>query len=315
VPTSKGCLWVEEILSDQSSEWLRMPLIAHRSARLLPATLSSALLAAFLWACAPALEVHDETTNEARRDHAEKTEDEAAKEAIYVLEKQATDGRPEAQAILGAMYQEGNGVPKDEAEAVGWYRKAAESGQPLAQYNLGVAYSSGTGVKKSDEAAVEWWRKAANAGVDVAQYNLGMYLHHGTGVQQDYTEAVAWWQKAAAQGNRDAQNALGVAYERGLGVPQDYVKAVEWYRTAAAQGDPGAQHNLGLAYVKGVGVDRDYAEGYKWLNIAATQDPQRSANARDLLAAQMSPADLAEGQRLTRDHLSKALGQSTRSKR
>ena len=37
------------------------------------------------------------------------------------------------------------GVPKDEAEAVRWYRKAAEQGLAHAQNNLGSLYVYGAG--------------------------------------------------------------------------------------------------------------------------------------------------------------------------
>ena len=36
----------------------------------------------------------------------------------------------------------GEGVPKNDAEAVTWYRKAAEQGYANAQFNLGYMYAS-----------------------------------------------------------------------------------------------------------------------------------------------------------------------------
>ena len=44
-----------------------------------------------------------------------------------------TRGTPIAQNNLGWMYANGRGVPKDDAEAVAWYRKAAEQGNAVAQ--------------------------------------------------------------------------------------------------------------------------------------------------------------------------------------
>jgi uncharacterized protein len=35
------------------------------------------------------------------------------------------------------MYETGQGVAQDYAEAVKWHRKAAEQGDPRAQHNLG----------------------------------------------------------------------------------------------------------------------------------------------------------------------------------
>ena len=39
----------------------------------------------------------------------------------------------------------GEGVPKDDREAVGWWRKAAEQGHAVAQFSLGSMYDLGRG--------------------------------------------------------------------------------------------------------------------------------------------------------------------------
>ncbi|MEZ9521512.1 hypothetical protein AB4155_18515, partial [Vibrio splendidus] len=41
-----------------------------------------------------------------------------------------------AQTNLGAMYENGRGVPLDEEQAVYWYRQAAEQGYARAQRYL-----------------------------------------------------------------------------------------------------------------------------------------------------------------------------------
>ena len=77
-----------------------------------------------------------------------------------------SDGaRAEANARfrLGYMYGTGQGVPKDDAKAVSWYRKAAGQGHARAQYNLGAAYANGTGVIRSKETAVEWFFEAGQS--------------------------------------------------------------------------------------------------------------------------------------------------------
>ena len=47
-----------------------------------------------------------------------------AAEDLETLRKKAEAGDAVAQADLGVMYADGNGVPEDAAEAVKWYRKA-----------------------------------------------------------------------------------------------------------------------------------------------------------------------------------------------
>jgi len=63
--------------------------------------------------------------------------------------KAAEQGVADAQNDLGFMYENGQGVPQDYAEAVGWFRKAAEQGYANAQYNLGNMYRNGHGVERT----------------------------------------------------------------------------------------------------------------------------------------------------------------------
>tara|TARA_B100001105_G_scaffold174513_1_gene140621 strand:- start:446 stop:796 length:351 start_codon:yes stop_codon:yes gene_type:complete len=84
----------------------------------------------------------------------------------------AEQGLANAQYSLGLMYDEGEGVPENDAEAVRWYRLAAEQGNTLAQYNLGVMYANGRGVPENDAEAVKGYRLAAEQGDASAQSNL-----------------------------------------------------------------------------------------------------------------------------------------------
>ena len=45
----------------------------------------------------------------------------------------ADQGDVDAQNNLGVMYDNGNGVPENDAEAVKWFRKAANQGDATAQ--------------------------------------------------------------------------------------------------------------------------------------------------------------------------------------
>jgi len=73
-----------------------------------------------------------------------------------------------AQYSLGAMYDTGEGVPEDDAEAVRWFRLAAEQGHAEAQYNLGVMYAKGEGAPQDYSVAHMWADIAATNGVVTA---------------------------------------------------------------------------------------------------------------------------------------------------
>ncbi len=68
------------------------------------------------------------------------------------------------------MYDNGQGVPQDYAEAVKWYRMAAEQGDAKAQSNLGFMYDNGQGVPQDYAEAAKWFRLAAEQGDADAQF-------------------------------------------------------------------------------------------------------------------------------------------------
>ena len=112
--------------------------------------------------------------------------------------------------------------------------------------------------------------------------------------------------KLAGRGDAEAQSRLGYMYYQGQGVPQDYAEALKWYRLAAAQGYARAQYSLGYMYANGEGVPQDHVQAHKWLTLATitfTDKPERdeAIKARNSVAAQMTPAQIAEAQKLARE--------------
>jgi TPR repeat protein len=124
----------------------------------------------------------------------------------------------------------------DYATALREWHPLAKQGQAVAQYHLGLLYANGQGVPKDDAQARQWYEKAALQGHANAQANLGSLYDYGRGGPQDFKMAVRWYLRAANQGNDLAQRKLGLLYERGDGVPKDYVQAYMWYTLGAANG-------------------------------------------------------------------------------
>jgi TPR repeat protein len=152
--------------------------------------------------------------------------------------------------------------------------------------------------------AAHLYRPLAEQGNAEAQYNLGAMYDGGRGVSQDHAMAMSWYRKAAAAGSARAQFLLGVVYDiGGAGLPQDYETATSWFRKAADQGDSGAQYVVGLRYGLGQGAPRDVVEAHKWLNLAASApEPAAPAReARDLLAKEMTAAQIADAQKRARE--------------
>lgn len=65
------------------------------------------------------------------------TEDKVAQ-----LQREAQKGDPDAQYNLAYLYENGLGVPKDEARALDLYQQAADQGHSAAQSNLNAMSES-----------------------------------------------------------------------------------------------------------------------------------------------------------------------------
>ena len=114
----------------------------------------------------------------------------------------------------------------------------------------------------------------------------------------DYTTAFRELMPLAESGYAFSEYFLGLMYVKGEGVPRDSKEAVRWYRLAAEQGEARDQGNLGLMYAKGEGVLQDYVLAHMWFNLAAAQGEKVATDLRDSLAKKMTPAQIAEAQKL-----------------
>lgn len=196
--------------------------------------------------------------------------------------------------------------PATPAEALQNTRERSERGADPAAANARKASNQrpaaaqAPDVPKDPAAAFEWYRQAAAQGDAAAQFNLGLCYEHGQGVAKDEAAAAGWYRKAAEQGHAGAQCSLGVCYFVGVGVENDPSAAVGWYRKAAEQGNVDAQLRLGVCYASGREVPEDLVNAYLWVDLAVTSGHQAADSYRAFLAKKMTPAQIAEAQRLAR---------------
>jgi uncharacterized protein len=71
---------------------------------------------------------------------------------------------------------------------------------------------------------------------------------------------------------------------------------MKWFRLAADKGFAIAQYNLGLMYSNGLGP-QDYVQSHMWLSLSGAQGYEPAAKNRDIVAKQMTLAQIAEAQR------------------
>ena len=144
----------------------------------------------------------------------------------------------------------------DAAKARALFAEAAQAGDARAQFNLGRMYLQGDGGPRDYAQALKWSEAAANQDIPGAQYILGRMLDEGLGVRPDPERAAAWYGRAATRGFSSAQVRLADLIVAGRGAPVDLQRAAELYGAAAEQGDADAQfklatlsskHDLGLS--------------------------------------------------------------------
>ena len=91
------------------------------------------------------------------------------------------------------------------------------------------------------------------------------------------------------------------AYESG-----DYATTLRLFQPLAERGDAAAQYGLGVMYRSGQGVPQNYVQAHMWLNLAASRhspgkDRDKAVEGRDALAERMTPAQIAEAEKLERE--------------
>jgi TPR repeat protein len=166
--------------------------------------------------------------------------------AIADLKQMAYAGDMASQLRLGVIYLTGDGVAKDDAEALKWLRMAADQDSSLAERYLAEMYFKGRGVPANNMEAAKWLRMAAEQGDAESEHNLAVLYAQGLGVPRNLKQAVEWMRKAAEQNLAAGQQGMGAFYQNGDGVPEDPVEAAKWYRRAVDQNYVPAMNSLAM---------------------------------------------------------------------
>jgi len=197
---------------------------------------------------------------------------------VSQLQTNAQAGDSAAQLKLGKAYEDGNGIPQSDNQAVKWYRAAAEQGNAAAQNDLGRMFRLGRGVEQDKAEAVNWYRKAAKQENPNALFNLGAAYYNGDGVDTNIVAAYGWFllaQKFGSHPGADASERMkeealmvqseafekvGDMYQKGDDLPQSSSKAIDWYRKAAENGGGRVQIKLANLLLDGPNATSNFGE-------------------------------------------------------
>jgi hypothetical protein len=153
---------------------------------------------------------------------------------------------PGAMNDLGADYAR----RQDYGNALRWYRRAAELGNALAMLNLAGVYQAGDGVPQNLAQARDFRLRSAQAGNAQAMMLLSFdYDASLRGViDPKSVEAFRWALKSAELGNHLAMRRVSLMYGSGTGTAKNITEATRWHQKAleTKEGARGAQGDLGV---------------------------------------------------------------------
>ena len=99
----------------------------------------------------------------------------SASASVATLLERARRGDVAAAALLGRLYETGQGVPQDYFEAAKWFYRAATRGHGGAQYALAMLYNKGRGVRRDYVLSYMWLNlSAAQAVGDDREFKVNM---------------------------------------------------------------------------------------------------------------------------------------------
>ena len=186
----------------------------------------------------------------------------------------------------------------------------ANAGDAEAQYQLGNMYNFGDGVRRDYAQALVWYRKGAEQGDAESEFQLGGLYHFGHGVPQDDAQGFAWIMKAAEQGHTDAEFFISTCYGEGWGVAKDDAQGIVWLRKGSGAGTLQFTIISSVGRMRPAidGVSQDYAEAYFWLDLAASESDSRkerkeAVKKRDKAASHLTAAELSSEQERVRQWL------------
>lgn len=192
--------------------------------------------------------------------------------------RKAEQGDAEAQFEVGKAYSLGEGVEKNLAQAVVWYKKSAGKGNGKAQNNLGVAYEFGEGVEKDLSEAMKWLKKSAEGGNALAMHNLATCYW----TKKNYKKAFEWMEQSAAHNCTLACFQLGKWYYIPYEDFTDNKKSFDYYKKGAELGDVLCQYELARKYIHGSwrATEVDLEKALYWLDqVIANGDAKQACEA------------------------------------
>ena len=176
-------------------------------------------------------------TNFKSQEHIDYWKGELAKTEL----EEAKKGNVRAMAVVAEKFMSGkDGLPRNRANAIYWYKTAADKKHPDAMMAMGKMYAKGRFVSKNPELAQKYFDELANADIRYAVKISDYYADDRGGYEADIEKANEWFERWVASDMADVTTRLSWAWKYwagASGLKQDREKAAYWAEKAIEAND------------------------------------------------------------------------------
>ncbi|MBX3593950.1 DUF2610 domain-containing protein [Sphingomonas sp.] len=175
---------------------------------------------------------------------------------LSAIRADADRGDGFALYLLALAHWDGmGGATKDPKLGASLLRRSVARGSGRAASALGFFLCCEPDGPKNEQEAVEWFRVGSWLKFSGATRNLAVMYRDGTGVKKDLAEAIRLFELAGKQGSGQALSNLGGMYDGNRYGLLDRARARIYYQRAADAGYPEAYESLGDGYWFGIRPD------------------------------------------------------------
>ena len=176
-------------------------------------------------------------TNFKSQEHIDYWKGELAKTEL----EEAKKGNVRAMAVVAEKFMSGkDGLPRNRANAIYWYKTAADKKHPDAMMAMGKMYAKGRFVSKNPELAQKYFDELANADIRYAVKISDYYADDRGGYEADIEKANEWFERWVASDMADVTTRLSWAWKYwagASGLKRDREKAAYWAGKAIEAND------------------------------------------------------------------------------
>ena len=116
----------------------------------------------------------------------------------YALKAANTHHIPQAEHLVGIMYEYGIGTSQNFEQALKYYRRGAEQQYLESVYHLGLMYLYGRGTAQQYSRALSLFEFGCHSSHAQCCHYLGIMKTYGYGTSIDYEEAAGWFERSAS---------------------------------------------------------------------------------------------------------------------